>query len=575
MNKPPIRAPRPRVRRQISTFVAVSGLMLFVMPATAGASSYHDFLCRIPYGPSAGRAAPTDGVSYAPNGSFVFSGDSCASGGSLYAAISGETTHPYGASATTAFTAPAGMTIRQFAVWRYEQDGPVQPFGAPASNLQYSPGPASVEGLCAQSLGCSVRGTPNSALDPSNAVGVTSLSGVTQIIWSAACGGGPGGTCPASGTASSSRYDVYAADVDLTDNTPPAVTSIAGPLVASGTLTGEQSVSFTASDGQSGIYSGSLIVDGHPVVSQILDSNGGACQSLGITSDGQRSFEHAQPCKSTVSTILTLNTSHLTAGQHTLQLLVEDAAGNHTIAYNATITAAGPPPIEVDGGPITGGHTAPHIANGDPCAGEKLDLLVNGLHHTPTTRFGKPVTVKGVLHCGTIPVRGAQILITTVGATATTAINSTIQTGLDGSFSYVVPKGPGRLLQFSYTAYSDDPGPSATATATISIRPAIKLRISPRFTRNGHAIHWKGTIFGGPFPPQGVTLDVEVRQGRHWKIFDQVVASRTGRFHYSYRFHATNEPTTYWFRVALPANGSGGYPYTPGASNPIHVRVNP
>jgi len=83
------------------------------------------------------------------------------------------------------------------------------------------------------------------------------------------------------------------------------------------------------------------------------------------------------------------------------------------------------------------------------------------------------------------------------------------------------------------------------------------------------------TIAGGPYPVEGVTLDVAVREGGRWRIFDQVVANGKGRFRYSYRFHATTQPTTYTFRVALPHTGSGAYPYTPGASNTVKVRVNP
>jgi hypothetical protein len=267
---------------------------------------------------------------------------------------------------------------------------------------------------------------------------------------------------------------------------------------------------------------------------------------------------------------LTLNTNLFAAGEHSLELIVEDAAGNQTIAYDGTITTSGPPLVGVNGGAIKGGRG---VANGEPCAGEALELAVNGKRRPPAILYGKPVTVRGVLHCGTVPIRNARVAIVTVGGPQSAAIDSPVQTALDGSFSYKVPTGPNRLLRFSYTAYSNDPGPSATATATISIRPKIKLRIGPQKTSNGHTIHWSGTIAGGPYPVQGVTLDVEVREGRHWRIFDQAVADRKGRFHYSYRFHATTEPTTYTFRVALPASGSGGYPYTPGSSDPVPVHV--
>jgi hypothetical protein len=179
------------------------------------------------------------------------------------------------------------------------------------------------------------------------------------------------------------------------------------------------------------------------------------------------------------------------------------------------------------------------------------------------------------LHCGSVPIRDARVVITTSGGPSKAAINSAVLTGVDGSFSYKVPKGPDRTLRFSYTAYSDETTPSATATVNLQVRPKIKLQINPRHTSNEHTIHWAGTLAGGPFPKQGVTLDVEVREGRHWKVFDQVEANTKGKFHYNYHFHATEEPTTYTFRIALPNNGAQGYPYSPGSSNTVNVHVAP
>jgi hypothetical protein len=102
--------------------------------------------------------------------------------------------------------------------------------------------------------------------------------------------------------------------------------------------------------------------------------------------------------------------------------------------------------------------------------------------------------------------------------------------------------------------------------------PRIELAITPRRTSNGATIAWTGRVLGGPYPPGGVTLLVEVREGRRWQPFDQIVA-RGGRFAYRYTFLRTTRPTNYRLRVALPANGAGGYDYQPGASNPITVHV--
>ena len=254
-----------------------------------------------------------------------------------------------------------------------------------------------------------------------------------------------------------------------------------------------------------------------------------------------------------------------------MALRVINAAGNASIVdeHTVTITNSG---VGVNGS-ING--RGPHIANGDPCAGEALALVVNGRRRPPVVTYAEAVTVRGVLHCGTIPIRGARVVIKTVSGPRSAAIDTSVQTALDGSFSYKVPTGPARQLRFGYTAYSDDPGPSATATAAIRIRPRIKLRIQPHDTSNGRAIYWAGTVAGGPYPPEGVALDVEVQEGRSWRIFDQVVANSKGRFRYSYRFHATGEATTYTFRVALPHTGAQGYPYTWGASNTINVHVTP
>jgi hypothetical protein len=180
-----------------------------------------------------------------------------------------------------------------------------------------------------------------------------------------------------------------------------------------------------------------------------------------------------------------------------------------------------------------------------------------------------------VLHCGAVPIRGARIAISTIGGPASAAIDTSAQTALDGSFSYSVPTGPDRELRFSYTAYSDDPGPAATATTAIVIRPRVTLKITPHRTSNRHTIYWRGTVTGGPYPVQGVTLDVEVQEGRSWKVFDQVVTNSKGQYRYSYRFHSTEESTTYTFRVTLPDTGAQGYPYTHGASNTDRVHVNP
>ncbi len=352
--RPPLRRPgrrpgraRPGLRALTLLACALSTVCLASLASLASAADYHAFLCAIPPGDTGeGSPAPTDDMSYSTSGTFVQAGaGGCGSGGAMRAQMIGTTTHPYGDGATATFTAPNGLTVAGFKVWRYEEDGPTQPYGAPASNLLYT-GIASVEGMCAQSLGCSSRGTSSPWYAAVNEVSVNGLSGVGLIQWSAGCGGGPGGTCPASGTSYSSLYEVFSLDVLMNDPTGPSVSEMTGAILAGGTFSGAQSISFKASDPGSGVYSEWLVVDGKVVSGPtIIDTNSGACKDMGATKDGLRSFDHPQPCLPTASGLLTLETASLKDGSHTVSLYVDDAAGNQTIAKTWSFVSDNAPTV--------------------------------------------------------------------------------------------------------------------------------------------------------------------------------------------------------------------------------------
>jgi hypothetical protein len=215
------------------------------------------------------------------------------------------------------------------------------------------------------------------------------------------------------------------------------------------------------------------------------------------------------------------------------------------------------------------------VPNGEPCAGQELTLKVNGTEAPAVTVPYGPITLHGVLHCGTVPIRDAQILLATSGAANVTS-NLWVQSGLDGSFSCVLPAGSDRTITASYVSYSDDPRPSVTTSVALSVSAPIELEIEPRRVHNGRWTKWSGRLLGGPFPSPGVSVLPEVKDGRRWMPFDQVIATGKGdsaSFAYRYRFGRTTETTTYTFRAALPATGAGGYPYSFGASNEVRVRV--
>jgi hypothetical protein len=445
-------------------------------------------------------------------------------------------------------TVPAGsgITIREALVWWLV---PHQVAGADTFALAYANGE-----LVGQSA------TPDDKSTTPDDFALSSST--TTFALDDYCSNDDAGAGCMFGGGENSDLELLGAQLTLHDSGLPSGSVTGGGLAGTGTVSGTEALTYTAQDGDSGVRRVQLLLNGQPVAEHDYLAE---CP-----------YQDFAACPTSVSGEVQWNTTEASNGTLEVALRVVNAAGNPLIVDDHTVTIDNQP-VQTSNGSIAGasGGSAAHVANGDPCAGEDLGLEVNGERGVPVIPYGRAVTVSGVLHCGTVAIRDAQVAIAAVGGPASAAIDSTVRTGLDGSFSYTVPAGPDRSLQFSYTAYSDDPGPSATAIATIAIRPSIKLRIAPRHTSNGHSIHWAGTIAGGPYPRQGVTLDVEVQEGRRWRIFDQVVANRKGQFHYGYRFHATVEATTYKFRVALPDTGSGGYPYTPGASNTVDVHVNP
>ena len=128
----------------------------------------------------------------------------------------------------------------------------------------------------------------------------------------------------------------------------------------------------------------------------------------------------------------------------------------------------------------------------------------------------------------------------------------------------------------SYRAFTDDAAPSASASASVLVTPAISLRITPQHTFNGHTITFSGRVAGGYEPPGGLALELEYREGSRWMIYD-VVRARPGdgRFSYRYTFRRTTQSITYTFRVAIPSSGVSGYPYQPTSSPARSVHVDP
>jgi len=479
------------------------------------------------------------------------------------------------------FTAPTGLHIREVQLWRALFDYGLGSGGASQRNYAWNLGDGQLpavgdqfDGSADVPFGTAGAGDwTNKGIVPSNYIAVNLASALpTTYAYVIGCGFAngctTGGHDPASPSGPDTIVRIFGAIVTVEDDIPPTLT-----LGTTGLLDGNVQA------GMAPLTINASAIAGIEKVAIYAGSSSNPSFTQDFTQSSNCQFWETVPCQNLENYQYPVDTTKLPNGTYYITVKAYDPANN-------VVAVSSPSPITVQnaiaasGGSITGAlpqaPVAPHIANGQtPCAGEALDLTINGRAKPPVVLYGRTVTVKGVLHCGTVPIRGARIDVATLGGPASTAIATSVQSALDGSFAYRLPTGPDRALRFSYTAYSDDADPSAVATAAIMVAPRIKLRIGPHRTSNGHAIRWSGMIASGPYPSQGVTLVAEVREGSHWHVFDQIVSDRRGRFAYSYRFHATTAATTYTFRVALPHTGAQGYPYAPGTSNSVRVRVNP
>ena len=72
-----------------------------------------------------------------------------------------------------------------------------------------------------------------------------------------------------------------------------------------------------------------VLVNGHQVAQEVPDTNDGLCVNLAPPSSPTMAFAASQPCPATENVSIPLKTTQFSAGQHQLQVVVTDAAGDH------------------------------------------------------------------------------------------------------------------------------------------------------------------------------------------------------------------------------------------------------
>lgn len=149
-----------------------------------------------------------------------------------------------------------------------------------------------------------------------------------------------------------------------------------------------------------------------------------------------------------------------------------------------------------------------------------------------------------------------------------------IATGPHGGFRLALPAGPSRRIAVSY---GGGPGRAASGRSGLAlrVRSALSLHAGPRRLRTGESLRLRGRVGsrGAPLPGRGKLVAIQYYEtgARRWRPVAIVRSDRGGRFRAAHRFRYVTGAAT--IRLRAVALAEERWPYAPGASRPLLVRV--
>lgn len=149
-----------------------------------------------------------------------------------------------------------------------------------------------------------------------------------------------------------------------------------------------------------------------------------------------------------------------------------------------------------------------------------------------------------------------------------------VDTGPHGGFRLVLPAGPSRRITVGYRGGSRWAASRRRGLA-LRVRGAVSLRARPRTLRTGGSLRLRGRVGsrGAPLPRRGKLVAIQYYEtGAHrWRPVAIVHSDDRGRFLAAYRFRYVTGTAAIRLRAAALAEER--WPYAPGASRPVTVRV--
>lgn len=150
----------------------------------------------------------------------------------------------------------------------------------------------------------------------------------------------------------------------------------------------------------------------------------------------------------------------------------------------------------------------------------------------------------------------------------------TVRTGKRGGFRLALRRGPSRRVTVRFRGA---PGlaPSRRAGMALRVSGGISLRAKPLALRTGEAVRLWGRVRsrGAPLPRRGKLVAIQYYESdaRRWRPVLFARSDHGGRFRARYRFRYVSGRARIRLRAVVLAEER--WPYAPGASKPLTVRV--
>lgn len=362
------------------------------------------------------------------------------------------------------------------------------------------------------------------------------------------CGtlGGPTTTNPPCVPANSVPLLVRGMEVTLREEVPPVILPPSGTLLNAGAQSGIRTLTYSASDPESGLIKVDALLGDTVVGSHDLSPR---CPGSDFT-----------VCPASETGAFQVDTRAVANGSHPLTIRVKDAAGNQRIVHReSAVEVANPPGIGQS--PTTASRVPTYT----------LSARFKGKSsRTLTVPYGGRVSVSGYLTAGSTPVAAGTlvaILEKRDRRGAREVPRARVKTLADGSFSAVLATTrPSRRIRLAYpTAGSNQ---IVSSTLRLRVRAASRVSASLR----GRLLRFTGRVVSGPIPKRGKQVLMEGRSpGSAWTKFKRLRTDRKGRFSGAYRLRVRRPGVALRVRAVVPSEG--GYGYLSSRSRAVTLRV--